>query len=404
MLVMMRWFVLAAAGLWVMPGIASTVVLQKVRISGLKQTRLVFEFNHKPTYTVSTLTEPQRVVMDFSDALWEGALPKVPAGNTQLRAIRSGKYRNHVRMVLDLKQAVVSDAFALPPTSQAAHRVVLDLMPQNYGKAKSVKAAAPSVSTSGLPEPTMMHVLSNQRRDVVVVIDPGHGGKDPGATGLWGTREKDVVLGIAKALQKNINARKGYKAVLTRNKDIFLPLRKRLSVARSVTPDMFVSIHADAFDRRSAAGASVYALSEHGASNEAAKWLADSENAEPLVGGVSLDDKGNVLRSVLLDLSQHATIMSSLKLGKRLLAELNRVTRLHRRKVDQAAFVVLKSPDIPSVLVESGFLSNPKEEERLRNPVQQRQFALALAKGIVSYFKAYAPHDSYIAWLQRQPK
>ena len=400
---MIKWLLVVMACVCTWPAWAVPTVLQDVRVSDSHaSTRFVFEFNQKPHYRISSLSQPRRLVLDFSDADWHGSWPHLPVGDGQIQAIRFGKHDDHVRVVLDLKQAVASHDFILPPMATSMFRMVLDLTPT--GKNGEMRSNAVGSSELAMPTPTLINTLTQQRRDVVVVIDPGHGGKDPGASGLWGTHEKDVVLGIAKALQEDLNQRPGFKAVLTRDKDIFLPLRQRLVVARSYQPDLFISIHADAFKLRSAAGASVYALSEHGASNEAAEWLANSENATELMGGVSLDDKGDILRSVLLDLSQNATIVASLDLGKRLLKHLKGVTRLHRSKVDQASFVVLKSPDIPSVLVETGFLSNPREEERLRDPAHQHKFANAMATGIVEYFREHAPKGSYFAWLSRRSK
>lgn len=232
-------------------------------------------------------------------------------------------------------------------------------------------------------------------RNIVVVIDPGHGGKDPGATGVNGTREKDVVLKISKLLQKLINEEPGYCAVLTRTTDYYIPLRKRLAIARKNHADMFVAIHADAYHHGHAAGASVFALSQRGATSEAAKWLADKENESEL-GGLSseLADKDAVLRSVLIDLSQTHTIEASLQIGQAVLHHLGKFTPLHHPRVEQAAFVVLKSPDIPSILVETGFLSNPHEENKLSDHNYQKQTAYALKQGIIHYFEINPPNGN----------
>ncbi len=234
---------------------------------------------------------------------------------------------------------------------------------------------------------------------VIVVIDPGHGGKDPGATGPSGTHEKKVVLAIAKRLQSAINSNPGFKAVLTRGDDRYLSLRYRLALAREYHGDLFVAIHADAYINASASGASVFALSSRGATSEAARWLAQRENQSELMGGVDLADKDPTLRSVLIDLSQTATISASLQMGSGIISHLRSVVPMHVKHVEQAAFVVLKSPDIPSLLIETGFLSNPTEEQQLTMASHQERLADAIAQGIVQYFTSNPPAGS---WLYQQ--
>lgn len=259
---------------------------------------------------------------------------------------------------------------------------------------QTTSVALPTIITA--PPATGNHYIT-------VVIDPGHGGKDPGTTGSFGVREKDVVLAISKDLYADLAKQPGYHPVLTRNADYFIPLRGRLAIARQAHGDMFIAIHADAYSDSYATGASVYALSAHGASSEAARWLAEKENYSEL-GGVTLTDKSDVLRSVLIDLSQTATISSSIQLGTNLLSQLNTVGTLHHNVVEQAPFMVLKSPDIPSVLVETGFLSSPSEEARLHNPIHQEEIALALAKGIENYFWNNPPPGTTIASLKNSSK
>lgn len=237
-------------------------------------------------------------------------------------------------------------------------------------------------------------------RAIIVVIDPGHGGKDPGTAGSIGVREKDVVLAISKQVQEILNKENGFRGVLTRDSDYFIPLRQRLSIARKDKGDMFVAIHADAYINSYAGGSSVFTLSAHGASSEAARWLAEKENYSEL-GGVTLNDKSHLLRSVLIDLSQTATIASSLQLGKSVLRQLGKVGKLHRGFVEQAPFMVLKNPDIPSLLVETGFLSNPLEEQRLRDPYYQRQIANAIVDGIKDYFWNNPPPGTLIAKMKQ---
>lgn len=400
MLAVLRWVLVLFVWVWLTPAWAAVATLNEIRLSAgaESKSRLVLQLSESPSYQVFSLSHPDRLVLDVREAQWNGVQPDVPSDHPQLQAIRIAQHENRVRMVMDLKRHVDANVFVLPPSAQSMHRLVLDLVSGDQGQLSTASAANGSVM-----QPTAVNTLSARKRDVVVVIDPGHGGKDPGASGLWGTREKDVVLGIAKALYQELNAKPGFKAVLTRHQDVYIPLRQRLAIARTHQADIFISIHADAFKLRSAAGASIYALSMRGASSEAAKWLADSENTAALMGGVALDDKGSMLRGVLLDLSQNATIEASLSLGKNLLSQIEEISKLHRSNVDQAAFVVLKSPDIPSVLVETGFMSNPKEEERLRSAKHQRAFGRALATGIEVYFKSHAPKDSYLAWHARQP-
>jgi N-acetylmuramoyl-L-alanine amidase len=239
---------------------------------------------------------------------------------------------------------------------------------------------------------------THKSKNIVIVIDPGHGGKDPGAAGMNGAREKDVVLRISKELCATLNQEPGFKAVLTRDRDIYLPLRQRLAIARKNHADMFVAIHADAYNHAQATGASVFALSQRGATSEAAKWLAEKENESEL-GGLSseLADKDEMLRSVLIDLSQTHTIESSLKIGNNVLRHLGTFSRLHHPRIEQAAFVVLKSPDIPSILVETGFLSNPLEEAKLTDPDYQYHTAQAIKEGIKKYFMTYSPSGTWFA-------
>jgi len=235
------------------------------------------------------------------------------------------------------------------------------------------------------------------KRKVVIAIDPGHGGEDPGASGRLGTKEKDVVLAIGRELKTLLNQKYGIQAVLVRDGDYYISLKKRKRIARDHKADLLVSIHADAFRSPSVYGSSVYVLSERGASSEAAKWLADKENSADLVGGVSLEDKDDLLASVLLDLSQTATLDASINLGANVLGELKKLGKTHKPEVQRAGFVVLKSPDIPSILVETAFISNPDEERRLRNPRHQQHLAKAILNGILRYLKNNAPHDTVLA-------
>ena len=238
-----------------------------------------------------------------------------------------------------------------------------------------------------------------------MVIDAGHGGEDPGASGSRGQHEKDVVLAIARELQRQINAMKGYRAEVTRTGDYFIPVRGRTEIARKKGADLFVSIHADAAPSTAAFGASVFALSDRGATSETARWLADSENRSDLIGGagnVSLDDKDRMLAGVLLDLSMTASLTSSLNVGQKVLTNIGRVTPLHKQRVEQAGFMVLKSPDIPSILVETGFISNTQDAQRLVTARHQQAVADGFFEGPKSYFQKNPPMNSSMAWVQDQ--
>jgi N-acetylmuramoyl-L-alanine amidase len=274
--------------------------------------------------------------------------------------------------VLDLSGNVKPKSFLLKPHKSYGHRLVIDL--QKKALQKTAKTRTSPV------------LKKNQQRDLVIAIDAGHGGEDPGAIGHRGTREKDVVMAIARKLERLISRQRGMRAVMVRDSDYYIGLRKRVEIARKHKADMFISIHADAFHNKSAKGASVYALSQRGASNETARWLAESENASDFIGGVSLEDKDDLLTSVLLDLSMNGKVEASLELGDYVLSELKGVSRVHKRNVGQAGFAVLKSPDIPSILVETAFISNPSEEKKLRSPSYQQKMAESILKGVRTYF------------------
>jgi N-acetylmuramoyl-L-alanine amidase len=319
-----------------------------------------------------------------------------------------------------LKAPVTVKAYTLPPSSRYGNRLVLDLKPTSTVAAASsvvarsaakkstiqnqdtvattttaatATAVADATPTDALPtpapttKPKRATSLADQDADriLTVVIDPGHGGKDPGATGPARTREKDIVLAISKLLQEDINRQPGFQAKLTRDRDVFIPLRERLNIARRNKADLFIAIHADAAYKQDAAGASVFALSERGATSEMARWLANKENeSEALYGKANSNDQ--VLRSVLIDLSQTHTIAVSLEMGQHILDKLSNITKLHYPRVEQAAFVVLKSPDIPSLLIETGYVTNPKQEQMLRDPDYQQQLVEAITRGVLVYF------------------
>lgn len=371
-------------------GFSSTVFASSsVKITSLQvqkhapRYRFVLTANAPIRYHQFQLSHPDRFVIDIPKGRLSTSL-KVPFSSTSpVKKIRTARQPNgDLRLVFDLKYLTHIATL----TFQHPDRLIID-----FPSAMAVS------SMNAIEKKKPLH-------DVVVVIDPGHGGKDPGATGPRGTHEKNIVLSIARKLQGIINHQPGFKAVLTRNRDVYLPLRKRLAIARRYKGDMFVAIHADAYRNRTARGASVYALSNRGATSEAARWLAKRENASELMGGVELSDKGHLLKSVLINLSQTATIRASLMIGSDLIHFLDRIAFLHHGRVEQAAFVVLKSPDIPSLLVETGFLSNPYEERRLRNPEYQNRIALAIMKGIRNYYAHQPPRNTWLAYWRDHPR
>ena len=362
---------------------AAAAELQEVRLwASPDSTRVVLDLSAPVSYSMFTLSDPERIVIDLEQV---GAdLVRLPA--SAVVGIVSGvcvaaRDNGGLRVVLDLTAKVEPKSFLTPPNETYGHRLVVDL-----GLEQALHPV--KVASDG-----------NGQRDVVVAIDAGHGGEDPGAVGKSGTREKDVALAVARRLAERINAEPGMRAVLTRDGDYFVPFRERIRRARAQQADLFVSVHADAFVNRSVHGSSVYVLSTRRASNEAARWLADRENAADLIGGVSLDDKSDVLASVLLDLSQNASISASREAATRVLEELDRVGQLKKSEVQHASLIVLTSPDVPSMLVETAYISNPEEERRLRDPDHQARLAGAMHAGLRRYFHENPPPGTRIAIL-----
>ncbi|MFJ7143516.1 MAG: N-acetylmuramoyl-L-alanine amidase [Pseudomonas protegens] len=375
-------------------------------------TRLVFDLSGPVQHSVFTLTAPDRLVIDINGATLGGPL-NVATANTPITAMRSAQRTpSDLRVVIDLKKAVTPKSFTLAPNAQYGNRLVVDLF-DNPADAAPPVAPPPAVATvPAVPvtpaEPAIkLPPAPAGKRDIIVVIDAGHGGEDPGASGSRGQHEKDVVLAIARELQRQINGLKGFRAELTRTGDYFIPLRGRTEIARKKGADLFVSIHADAAPSTAAFGASVFALSERGATSETARWLADSENRSDLIGGagnVSLDDKDRMLAGVLLDLSMTASLTSSLNVGQKVLNNIGRVTPLHKQRVEQAGFMVLKSPDIPSILVETGFISNSNEASKLATASHQQALARSISSGVRQFFQQNPPPGTYIAWLRDSGK
>ncbi|WP_166264406.1 N-acetylmuramoyl-L-alanine amidase [Marinobacter caseinilyticus] len=389
----LRVWVLAWLVVAVSAGHAATTV-EGARIwPAPDHTRVVFDIGAGVEHSIFALEKPARLVIDIKNVKLGADLSRLELGGSPIKRIRSAPRNGRdLRVVLDLDNAIKPRSFQLEPNQQYGHRLVVDLIQENQ-KALPTK-----------DEPVLQD-NAGSRRDIIVVIDAGHGGEDPGAIGPQGTREKDIVLSMAKTLESLINSQPGYKAKLTRNGDYYIDLRSRTVLARKYNADLFVSVHADAFRTPQPRGASVFALSQRGATSETARWLARSENRSDLiggVGGVSLGDKNDVLAGVLLDLSMTASINASIGVGDYVLKQLGGVTKLHKPGVEQAAFAVLKSPDIPSILVEAGFISNPREERNLKSSAYQRRISQAVFGGIDSYFNSTPPPGTLLAYNKRQ--
>jgi N-acetylmuramoyl-L-alanine amidase len=348
-------------------------------------TRLVFDLSGPLEHRVFVLSDPNRVVVDLDDAEWNGAVPELDFSGSLLTALRTGKSDGgRLRIVLDLKSAAQPRSFVLGPAGQYGHRLVIDLIDAKAAAEESKTIVEPAVEPVREPKRAPGRVPAP--KPFVVAIDAGHGGEDPGALGKrYRTREKDVTLAIARELARLVNQKPGMRAVLIRDGDYYVGLHSRFAKARSHRADLFVSIHADAVPGKQATGSSVYALSERGATDAMTRHLAEKENAADLIGGVTLNDKDEVLAKVLLDLSQTKTIQDSLTFGTDLLSELRRVGPVHGAQVRQAGFAVLKAPDIPSVLIETAFISNPAEEKKLRSTQFQREMAKGIFQGIQRY-------------------
>lgn len=375
----------AAALLAVSLGVAASANrLEGVRVHDAPDyTRVVFDTTNKVSYKLFTLEDPLRVVVDFSSTSAAGSLSTSRLSSDVVKGVRraargSGEYR----IVLDVDRKVSPKSFTLAPVAPYGHRLVVDL---GWDSPKSSLPAARK---------------PRGERDVVVAIDPGHGGDDPGAIGPGRVFEKKVVLSIADAIKRDLDSTRGFRAVLVRSGDYYVSLKRRPNIAREQRADLFVSIHADAFKIPSVRGASVYALSQKRATSETARWLAENENRSDLLGGVgnvSLKDKDDLLAEVLLDLSMAANMSASITAGEAILGSLGGVTKLHKKRVEQAGFVVLKSPDVPSILVETGYLSNPEEARLLSSSNHQAKVAVAIADGIRQFMRRNPPPGSLIA-------
>ena len=363
-------------------------------------TRLILESTAPLAWQVLALKDPERIVLDLDgiDVGPEiaGLAQRVHPGDPHLAGIRYGRKSPTVlRLVLDLKNEVVAQAFALKPVAEFGHRLVLDLIPATppdpLMALLDADRPAPGPPSADARPRESAPARRDAARRITVAIDPGHGGEDPGAIGRRGTYEKHVALAISRKLKAILDGDATVRPVLTRDDDYFVPLATRVQKARRAQADLLVSIHADAFREPKARGSSVFALSENGATSAAARWLAQKENDADLIGGVNLDTRDPVLARTLLDLSQAAQINDSMKAGRHVLQELAEVNALHKREVEQAGFAVLKAPDVPSILIETAFISNPDEELKLRDPRHQARYAESIADGIKRYFSRNPP-------------
>ncbi len=376
---------------WAVTATAQAASVQNVRIwIAPDHARLVFDLSGAVEHKVFTLKKPDRIVLDVPSSSISTDLTKLNLKKSPITRVRSGKNGSTLRLVLDLKRPVRPKSFVLKPNQQYGHRLVVDLYDEQKATSVVKKVVPPKANGRG--------------RDIIVSIDAGHGGEDPGAIGAGRVREKDVVLAIAKDVKKLFDKTPGYKAVLTRTSDYYISLRNRTKKARKQNADLFVSIHADAFKDARAKGASVWVLSPRGATSEVGRWLARKENSADLIGGVgsvSLEDKGDVLAGVLLDMSMTASRADSRQVARNIHKNIGSFAKMHKPRVEQAGFVVLKSPDIPSILVETGFISNPGEARKLKTRKYQQKMAKAIHKGITSHFARKPPMMTYVAERQK---
>lgn len=416
----LAWLLLGLC-LWAGPGFAATAIVSARIWPAAEYTRVTLEARAPLQFSHFTVPDPERLVLDLTGVELSPALQALPArlaaDDPYVKAIRIGRFKpGVVRVVLDLKVPAKPAVFELKPVGEYGHRLVLDVYPREPvdpllallettpGQAaaglegaggQGAPAVAPQARGGGAAK---AGEVGNRPRGgmafdrlITIAIDAGHGGEDPGARGYRGTQEKDVTLAIARRVKAKLDEEPNMRGFLIRDGDYFIPLGQRVAKARRVQADLFVSIHADAFVNPEASGSSVFALSENGATSAAARWLAKRENEADLIGGVNLDVKDTYLKKTLLDLSQTATINDSLKLGKAVLAELGGINKLHKGEVEQAGFAVLKAPDIPSILVETAFITNPQEEARLTDEDYQDRLAAAIVAGIKRYFARNPP-------------
>lgn len=395
------------------PAVSTAADIKAARVwAGPEYTRVVFDLSGPATYKMSQGDTPGSVVLDIAGSAVAGDFA-APGGQGLFKSMTAGKQGGSARMVATVDPKAKPKSFLLKPAGDYGYRLVLDLYPGGQSDpgdnpvtddapsvadapAEAAITTAPRGSRGKTVPPGKPPMLASERK-VVVAIDAGHGGEDPGARGPTGLREKDVTLQVARELADQINRQSGMQAVLTRNGDYFIPLKRRYQIAREHNADMFVSIHADAFKNSDAKGSSVWVLSPRGKTSEAARWLADRENRADLVGGVSLDDKDDTLAAVLLDLQQGYAMQASESIAGNVLKALGRLGPTHRGYVERANFVVLRSPDVPSILVETAFITNPSEERRLRDDGHRRELATAVLGGVRNYFESMPPPGTWFA-------
>ncbi|MFD2113380.1 N-acetylmuramoyl-L-alanine amidase [Thiorhodococcus fuscus] len=350
------------------------------------RTRLTLAASGSISHQIFTLDSPDRVVIDIERATLSGKLPKAMTTDPTLVGLRSGvRNADDLRIVVDLKHAVRVKSFISPAANGRGQELVVDLL-SDHLSGMPIRGATAAESSKALSVSRVPH-----SREAIVAIDAGHGGDDPGAIGATGTKEKDVTLAIARKLQRLVEHEPGMRAVMIRNGDEYIGLRKRILKARENNADIFISIHADAYNSPDAHGSSVYTLSQGAASSEAANWLANRENSADLIGGIDLSSSDEMLASVLLDMTQNATFEHSAEAANAVLSYLRSIGAVHKGHVQRAGFVVLKSPDIPSMLVETAFISNQEEERRLNSSAHQQRLAKAILAGVKSYFRKYPP-------------
>jgi N-acetylmuramoyl-L-alanine amidase len=373
--------------------LAHAAVVEDVRTYRSEEyTRIVFDLDEGIDHRVFTLEDPNRVVVDLIDSKIKGDLDKVDLSDTQIVSIRSAPRNEHdVRVVFDMRDKVQPRSFVLAKTEDTGDRLVIDLYANN---------------ADGIPHSVISDVsdLVSNKRDIVIALSAGHGGHDPGAIGIKRLQEKKVTLAITSEVERRINNTPGYRAIMIRDGDYYVGLRNRIEIAHKQHADLYLAIHADAADHSSATGSTIYALSQRGATSEQARRLAEKENSTDLIGGIgsiSLTDKDEVLASVLLDLSITATVASSLEVGDSLIASLGRVTNMRRTNVEQAAFVELKSADIPSLLIESGYITNPRDAKNLDSSAWRGRFADAVVDGVTSWFYERPPRGTLVAWQKQ---
>ncbi len=377
-------------------GLAASQHIVAVRIwPSSTYSRVTLESNIPLKYKQFALSNPDRLVIDIDNMhinpVLKGVDKLVRVDDPYIKNARVGQFdANTVRLVLELKRSITPKTFTLAPVAGIKHRLVVDLYPSQPSREEDPLLALLQDYNQGdlerdQPAQAPLPGKAGRDRPIIIMIDPGHGGEDPGAHGKYKTREKDIVLKIGRYLKALIDKERNMKAYMTRNEDVFIPLRVRVAKARKQRADLFISIHADAFTNRSARGASVFALSTSGATSTAARYLAQTQNESDLIGGVSMSGD-RYLDHTMFDMVQRQTISDSLKFGKEVLTRIGHINHLHKRSVDQAGFAVLKAPDIPSILVETAFISNVEEERKLRTTRYQQQVAQAILNGIKAYF------------------